>query len=362
MKDATRLRIAAVIGGTALLLCAAPGQAIDPGEGLAAGPDGVASKERGSPPGGPVRGLIPDHDPGNDTQATADSFDLNMRNVMLCLGELVSNSDVDHFTFPLAANDAITVVTTPLRFLPSSFSTPDTIVQILNSGGASLVQNDDAGSDNTGFTPRGSVLRFVAPVAGNYTIRVRSFANASSGPYLMTVARATGASDWIESFNDTPAFANPFRLDLTGPLSATMYTANLDPDFMSVPMRTGDVLTATTVPIYLLPASFGAPDMQVAVLDTDGTTILVQSLDDGAGQSPNPAGTNLGATVRFRAPTNGVYYVRAFSNAPDAIVREFRMVMSLLPGEFCAGDADGSGQVNFADVTTVLQNWLTNCR
>lgn len=51
----------------------------------------------------------------------------------------------------------------------------------------------------------------------------------------------------------------------------------------------------------------------------------------------------------------------ALWNVWESMGRYDDVILAQVPPEFCPGDADGNRSVEFADITTVLSNWLSTC-
>ena len=105
--------------------------------------------------------------------------------------------------------------------------------------------------------------------------------------------------------NNTPATASPVVLGLGDALSiaGSLDQSGTDFDYYAIAMTERQILIATTKPEG---GVFDIPDTQILVVDTDGTTQLVDN-DDGG--TDFPQGSGLGSTLRFRAPLAGTYYL-----------------------------------------------------
>lgn len=100
----------------------------------------------------------------NDTFATADAIAVSATPfVDLGVLSLGGAGDVDFFVVNLAANEIITVSTTPLSM---PFSTPDTFIGLFDNAQSLLVSDDNSGNG------QGSMLYFQVPSAGTYYVAV----------------------------------------------------------------------------------------------------------------------------------------------------------------------------------------------
>lgn len=136
----------------------------------------------------------------NDTPATADLLDLHVGGTMSGTCELNSNSDSDYYAVDMARGDILIATTTP-QIAP--FSNPDTIIHVIDTNGSTVLFTDDddtAGNFPAG-TSRASTIRFRAPAAGRYYIRVLGFQGAT-GPYRPVFALFTGTTPFCSGDAD----------------------------------------------------------------------------------------------------------------------------------------------------------------
>ena len=288
------------------------------------------------------------------------SFDFSRTTVKVGRGRLTPGSLYDWSVF-LLADQTLVVITTPLSGLPQSLNTPDTLVSIRDSSGV-LVSNDHAGADLPVDTVRGSVVRFVAPQQGFYSVRVEGAGGNQTGEFAVHFTTAdVNDRDWEETGNDTPATAGFLPLSEIGPnmgygeieLSTTL-------DYYRVDLNFGDILIASANPVSNVPIDWNNPDLRMRIFGPDGVTTLLTTDSDGAGTFP--ASADSGVTARFRAPARGTYYVLVDSNQPrPGFLDAYILFTARIPAPSCPGDADGSGVVNFNDITTVLASLGYSC-
>jgi hypothetical protein len=108
----------------------------------------------------------------NNTIATANTVNLGSAVADAGVLSLGSGTDVDFLAIDLAANDYLTVATTPL--IPT-FQTPDTYMGLFNAAGDLLVYDDDSGNDGAGNL--GSMIQYQAVTAGTYYIAVTGYSD-----------------------------------------------------------------------------------------------------------------------------------------------------------------------------------------
>ncbi len=315
---------------------------------------------------GQVLGTVGESDPANDAIGGANPIPLSSNGVAVIRGDLVgAGSDVDHFSISLLEGDVLTIITAPTNNLPIDFFIPDTSVSVLDSGGVQQVVNADAGSDygRTGVQPQvhGAVVRFRAPSAQTYYVRVFGGGLNESGTYFVAVSLYRGGATRFAEVEPNGTIAAARFIDLTtgGPMlgSGAISPAN-DLDVYGVELRGGDSVLAVITPTQNLPANFGSPDTVLEVLDSSGAVLLMD--DDAGDEFPSAGGAGVGSAVRFRAPRDGNYYlrIRGFSGAETG---SYVLTLATIPGRPCIGDADRNGFVDFSDVLNVLSGFATVC-
>lgn len=314
-------------------------------------------------------GFVSDHEP-NDTLGSGhaillgDSLAFQPTGVAHGFGEFSSSSDVDSWLILMSANDRLLVLTIPIDSLPNGFSAADTVVTVFDPLNNFLATSDDAGSDfPSAGGARGSTLRVRSGTVGAFRVKVESFLGVGQGRYAIVIARISAASDpyWLMLLTNTTA-ATAERLNplLSGPTAGRCVLVNPnDMSYWSVPLTTGDILYASTIPTAI---DFERPDTIVDVIAPDGTTVLVSNDDDDTSGDTQP-GPNRGSTVRFRAAQPGVYFLRARSFG--GTVGDYQLVTGVIPAssiDACPGDADNDRIVTFNDISAVLLNFSSVCK
>jgi hypothetical protein len=306
-----------------------------------------------------VRGAIDDREPTNNAMNMSTSVILGSRSAIIGQLSISPVGDVDYLRVFAQAGEAILIMTCPLGGLPNNFDTPDTLVEIFDSGGVELISDDDAAASFPGGASDGSIVRFVAPEVGSYTIRVSELGNNGTGPYALMISRLS-----VEDYFEQPSevITNPAVLGhaLAGPLlgKGSMTAGNLD--FYAFDLNPGDVILAAVTGVEGLPANFNTPNCTMRLIGPDQVTVLDTSVDDGGGNLPGGLNSSDNPSIVFRAPSQGRFYIELTSNTVSGAPAHF-FTSALIPAAYCPGDADGSGNVAFLDITTVLANFGNAC-
>jgi hypothetical protein len=97
--------------------------------------------------------------------------------------------DVDFYGVDMKRGEILAAFTTPVEDFPTDFNTPDTVIDLIGTNGATiLLTNDDAGVNQTAGNARGSAIRYRAQADGRYFVRVRGFNASTTGKYSLTAA------------------------------------------------------------------------------------------------------------------------------------------------------------------------------
>ena len=262
---------------------------------------------------------IAQDDEPNNTPATASPVTLALGDALSIAGSLdESGTDFDYYAIAMTERQILIATTKPEGGV---FDIPDTQIRVLDTDGTTeFVENDDAGNDFPEGNEYGSTIRFRAPAAGTYYLVVTGCCDQAdhgeSGGYELLVGltiEITEPTLDTDPANDGAAGADDLGIDGGG---AVLHVATLedraeppgDVDMYSVSLGGGDTLIATTVPFG---GVLDVPDTEMAVFD--GVTWFV--INDDAGERL-PRGRRAGSTVRFKAPSTGVYYL-VISGFPD---------------------------------------------
>jgi hypothetical protein len=258
----------------------------------------------------------------NDSAGSASPLALALGDSRSVEGSLdPSGEDFDYYAVAMTERQILVATTKPSGGV---FDDPDTQLLLFDTDGTTqLLDDDDAGDDFPEGSEYGSTIRFRAPAAGTYYVVVTGCCDQAShgevGGYELLVGLTIEIS--AETVDTDPANNAPAGADDLGISGAgtVLHVAALvdnegglgDVDMYEVVLGAGDTLIATTVPFG---GDFEIPDTQMGVYD--GTTWFV--INDDAG-TDLPTGDLLGSTVRFEAPSPGVYYlvISGFDDAGD---------------------------------------------
>ena len=318
-----------------------------------------ADGDRGGGNNSGIRGVINDFEPGNDAIGTAPIVDFNGRSTAVGILNLTPGES-DFVRIPAAVNDTFAIHTIPLSSLPLNYVSVDTVLELRDPAGVLLVSDDDSGSTIPAST-RASSVRFVATVAGNYQLRVRGFGAASQGRYALVVSKVSD-NEYIEEAGDTPADPAVVGNSLAGALVGFSATGTGDLDYYAVDLNAGDVVLASTTATQGAPGSLNDPDLSMRLLGPDQNTQIVESLDDFGGNSPGGNNVSDNCFILFRASQTGRFYFEVTPPGTVSSGTSYRFLSFVLPGPYCAGDADGNGQITFNDITFLLANFGTTCQ
>ena len=264
-------------------------------------------------------------DEPNNTAATASPVALALGDSLSIAGALdPSGTDFDYYAIAMTERQILIATTKPDGGL---FDIPDTQIRVVDTDGTTeIVNSDDAGDDFPEGNEYGSTIRFRAPEAGTFYLIVTGCCDQAdhgeSGSYELLVGLTIEIAEPTldtDPANDGTAGADDLGISDGG---SVLHVATLedraeppgDVDMYRVSLSAGDTLIATTAPFG---GTLDVPDTQMAVFD--GTTWFV--INDDAGDD-EPQGEELGSTVRFKAPSTGVYYlvISGFDDASDDVL------------------------------------------
>lgn len=126
-------------------------------------------------------GDFADTDGVNESIAGADALPLADLESKIAVNTLADTpgGDVDFYAIDLDAGDVLSAMTAPLA---DPFFAPDTVLYLFDSAGAFILDDDEAGDDESDFTAAigphdglGSGLHFLAPADGTYYLAVTGF-------------------------------------------------------------------------------------------------------------------------------------------------------------------------------------------
>ncbi len=191
-------------------------------------------------------------------------------------GEL--NQTQDSWTFDGVAGDVVSIAMTSADF--------DTYLELNGPDGQQVMVNDDGGEGLNSL-----IEEFTLPATGTYTIVARSFGNAGTGSYSLSLV--TGGSSSVPAIPTGGSGSLSYGDTVTGTLNQTQ-------DSWTFEGRAGDSVT-----IAMTSADF---DTYLELYGPDGQVVTTN--DDG-GQGLNSLIDN------FVLPADGTYTIvaRSFANA-----------------------------------------------
>ncbi len=170
----------------------------------------------------------------------------------------------------------------------------DTYLEVLNSGGSIIDENDDGGD---GLNSR---LFFTAPATATYTLRVRAFGGDATGNFTLTVAESNVVA---EVSGGTLSFNEPVTVD---PDSAQNVVYNFE-------ASQGDVVNISAI-------SAGDSDLEATLILTGPTGAEVANSDD-AGSFFNPQ------LRRVELPSTGAYTLTVQGPSEAPLVDSFVLTL-----------------------------------
>jgi hypothetical protein len=241
---------------------------------------------------------IPEAEP-NNTFGTATPLPL-VDNCQTASGSITIN-DVDYYSFSAPAGARVWAL---VDTSPSTAGNRDSLLTLLAPDGTTPLASDD--DDGTGTNCDGTADNFlssaiageVLSAGGTYFFRVEpAFVGDSITSYKLSIVVTTSAQAEVES-NNTAATANPI---VTGSSSVGVRDAAINPvgdvDYYSVVATAGSTL---------LISADGAPtDVVVALVQPDGSSVILSVDTSAVGAPPPPA-----ESFCYDVSVSGTYYVR----------------------------------------------------
>lgn len=239
---------------------------------------------------------IPESKP-NETPATA-TFLPSVDSCATGSGSITPN-DVDYYSFSAPAGARVWAL---VDTSPSTAGNRDSLLTLFAPDGTTPLASDD--DDGTGTNCDGTADNFlssaiageVLSAGGTYFLRVEgAFAGDPITSYRLTVVVTTSAQAEVES-NNTAATANPIVTggSPTGVRDAAINTVG-DVDYYSVATTAGSTL--------LISADSGSTDVLVALIQPDGTTVILSA-------DTSQSGAQQAESFCYNVGSSGTYYVR----------------------------------------------------
>jgi hypothetical protein len=245
---------------------------------------------------GQVVAPIPESEP-NNTPGTANG--LPMADSCARASGSITANDVDYYSFTAPAGSRVWAL---VDTSPSPSGSRDSLLTLIAPDGTTTLASDD--DDGTGTDCDGTADNFlssaiageVLSAGGTYFLRVEAaFVGDLIPSYKLSVVVTTSAQAEVES-NDTAATANTI-VTAGSPIGVRDAAINTvgDVDYYSVAGTAGSTL--------LISADGGTTDVAVALIQPDGTTVILSADTSGSGGQQ-------AESFCYNVSISGTYYVR----------------------------------------------------
>lgn len=253
--------------------------------------------------------IIQNETEDNGTTATANPLSFDNNGAAIVAGAISPVADLDFFSFTAPAGARVWAYVDTGGAQNAGASSRDSQLNIFESDGATLVEFDDDdgtgnGCDGTAETGlSSSIANAPLTTGGTYFIRINEFGdNNVIDPYRLYVVITHEMTDDEFRYNANDSAATAIPLIQAAPIN--FLTANISPagdvDFYSIQAQAGEILFISEDGDPERDAT--STDADVALIDTDGTTVILEVDSD----SSNPRSEGF----CFAVPTTGTYFVR----------------------------------------------------
>lgn len=266
----------------------------------------------------------------------ADADDLGSPGFVTLLGSLPTRDrDYYKFNLPYTISNGLAWITVDTGGRQSkSATTRDSYVSLRQADGITVVEDDDDdgtgnGSDGTKESLEASAIagRQLAWWGGNYFVEVRAKdTNQVLNPYRLLLTVTAGAIPTEVEPNDTAATANELvtRTLPTAVRSGSLSVSN-DVDYYKVYVSRPSLLHVSA---DADPERDGStPNLEVSLLKTDGTTVLL-SADSTISGDPSPPAEGFGYLV---SKGGGTHYVKVAAGPFGQRTGTYRLMVSTCP-------------------------------
>jgi Bacterial pre-peptidase C-terminal domain len=258
--------------------------------------------------------LIPESEP-NNTPGTANGLPM-ADNCARATGSITAN-DVDYYSFTAPAGARVWAL---VDTSPSTAGNRDSLLTLIAPDGTTTLASDD--DDGTGTDCDGTADNFlssaiageVLSAGGTYFLRVEAaFAGDLITSYKLSVVVTTSAQAEVES-NDTAATANTI-VTAGSPIGVRDASIGVvgDVDYYSVVGTAGSTL--------LISADGGSTDVAVALIQPDGTTVIL-SADTSA------SGGQQAESFCYNVGVSGTYYVRVSASVLKQVTGPYSLMVA----------------------------------
>ncbi len=253
----------------------------------------------------------------NDTSGTATA--LTFTPTAITTAAINPGGDLDFYTFTAPAGSRVWVETDTGGVQNAGATSRDTVMDLLEADGTTVVENDD--DDGTGNGGDGTIETGLASLiagrtlttGGTYFIRVQAFsATGIVNPYRLFVSLTNVAATAEVEANDTAATANVAN---SPALRSGAIGVAADADYYSVSANAGDTIF---FPVDADPERDGTgtdlvvefrdpADAILLSVDSSITGSLANPAAEGANYTVNAAGTYFVKVRHFSATGTGTY-------------------------------------------------------
>jgi hypothetical protein len=299
----------------------------------------------------------------NNTPATATGIPFLERPCGVGAGSINPGGDLDYWSFQAPAGSKVwAFVDTGGTPAPTSNSS-DSFLTLFDTNGTTVLETDD--DDGTGTGCDSSVESILSSAiagrtlttGGVYFLQVRGFSASNViGPYRLFVVVTTGVTAESEP-NNSSLTANSIVTTAVpvGHASGSISPAG-DADFYSVQAAAGNVIYVNA---DCDPEANGGTDLVVDVIDTDGTTVLLE-IDNSI------TAARAAEASCITAVSSGTYFVevRHFSAAGtgtyELMVAACTGGQGGCPSEFSATLGTGPGAVHGQQTGRLFRDGVTS--
>jgi hypothetical protein len=259
----------------------------------------------------------PESEP-NNTPATANGLPM-ADNCARVSGGITPN-DVDYYSFSAPAGSRVWAL---VDTSPSGFGNRDSLLTLFDTNGTTQLQQDDndgSGTDCDGTADNilsSAIAGQVLSAGGTYFLRVEAaFAGDPITSYKLSVVVTTSAQGEVEP-NNTAATANPI-VTAGSPIGVRDASIGAigDVDYYSVAAPAGSTL--------LISANGAPTDVAVALIQPDGTTVILTADNSLAGDPAPPA-----ESFCYNVGVSGTYYVRVSASVLKQVTGPYSLMVAV---------------------------------
>lgn len=237
-------------------------------------------------------------------------------------GVIETNGDHDWFGFEAQAGSLYT-------FRVNLGTLGDSLLRLIGTNGTTILVTDD--DSNGGLASR---IDWLAPVSGQFYLRVEGFQNQFTGSYTLLFTSGSGVDDHGQTAaTATPAAVNQLlegHIQFAGDLDWFAFSANAGQTYTLRTFLDG-------------PTGYDLQDSVLSIIDRNGVTQIAANDNDGL---------SLSSRLEFTPTISGTYYAEVRSFNP-ARVGTYGLQIDTTP-LFARGDTDRDGDIDDGDIDTLF--------